>query len=418
MRASALACPVVVYPIVILLSFDSLANMCHCKSVQPFLADLPGTPPIESAEFWQRPERVEASPDPDTATAQTIKIMCGHVKRAANDPLLQQTAAQAVSQFGGLAGDTQDAALQAACAAWWWHKLYVKFVLHDFIIANRLGEYGHLQGLISPEILVRMDKPEGDCAIFVMGIAAMLRSMDIPYELVTVKVSRREPHEYGHVYLYVVLADGRRIPLDASHGEYPGWQVPTRDILYAENQEGTPALQAWDADGNPVADQGSRFEGLHMYGLRAGLGDVQCYEDGTCEDVPTGTVTSTLPGDVLTYPAGAGQEPATPGPASTGQFVDYTTGKTYVGATYTAPAKSSSQWASFAAAMGTAGFDLAKLSAIQPGTVLSANGAILRQNPGYAVGTPTTALNLGSNSTLIIALVVVAVAGLMFMGKR
>ena len=176
--------------------------------MQPFLADLPGTPPIESQEFWSNPERVEASPDPDTATAQTIRIMCGHVKRAAADPLLQQTAARAVSQFGGLAGDTDDAALQVACAAWWWHKLYVKFVLHDFIIANRLGEYGHLQGLISPEILVRMKKPEGDCAIYSMGIAAMLTCYGIPYEFAAVKAKLSPGYiaELGRVKVGVTVA--------------------------------------------------------------------------------------------------------------------------------------------------------------------------------------------------------------------
>jgi hypothetical protein len=387
---------------------------------------------------------VEASADPDTATAQTIRIMCGHVKRASADPLLQQTAAQAVSQFGGLAGDTQDAALQVACAAWWWHKLFVKFLLHDLFIWNKLGEQGHLQGLISPEILVRMKDPEGDCAIFSMGIAAMLTCYGIPYEFVTVKVNRREPTEYGHVYLYVVLSDGRRIPLDASHGDYPGWQVPTRDILYKENQQGTPALQVWDSDGNPVADQGSRFGGLHMYGLRGGLGhgfvgrQIGLGDDTTGDDTTVDTSTT----DGTTYGAtSGGQCPGSPGcpgyvdpsaasyaapttfttlcadgsaPIATGGCSSsggYATG-------YTAPAQSSSAaWAAFATAMGKAGMTLAEINAIQPGTVVGANGTILRQASGIAVPGTTLATTLGSNSTLIIGLVVVG-GLLLFMAKR
>jgi hypothetical protein len=358
---------------------------------------------------------VEASADPDTATAQTIRIMCGHVKRAASDPLLQQTAAQAVSQFGGLAGDTQDSALQAACAAWWWHKLYVKFLLHDLFIWNKLGEQGHLQGLISPEILIRMKDPEGDCAIFSMGIAAMLQAFGIPYEFVTVKVNRREPHEYGHVYLYAVTGDGRRIPLDASHGDYPGWQVPSRDILYAENETGTPALQSWDADGNPVADQGSRFGGLHMYGLRSGLGTEYDSEGLPIEDPANttygdGTSGGTYPLDPFSQDGGVAV------PQGGSVFVT-STGTIYSGASYSAPSQSSTGWAAFATAMGKAGMTLAEINAIQPGTVVGANGQILRQSTGYAVPGTTLTSALGSNSTLIIGLV--AVAGLMlFMGKR
>jgi hypothetical protein len=387
--------------------------------VHSFLADLPGTPPIESQAFWSNPERVIASPDPDTATAQTIRIMCGHVKRAASDSLLQQTAAQAVSQFGGLAGDTQDAALQMACAAWWWHKINVKFVLHDFIIANRLGEYGHLQGLISPEILVRMQDPEGDCAIFSMGIAAMLTAAGIPYEFVTVKVNRREPTEYGHVYLYAVLADGRRIPLDASHGQYPGWQVPTRDIFYKENEQGTPALQAWDSDGNPVADQGSRFEGLHMYGLRGGFG-ATCVDDGEGGQICTNDGTDGTGGVALGPPDPGvdvgGIVVPQGGSVSFGTFSD-SSGSPYSGSVYSAPSQSSSSWANFATAMGKAGMTLAQINAIQPGTVVGANGQILRQATGIAVPGTTLSTALGSNSTMIIGLV--AVAGLLlFMGKR
>jgi hypothetical protein len=404
--------------------------MWYVWSVQSFADRLPGTPPIDSPEFWQQPFAEPASPDPDTATAQTIRIMCGHAKRAAKDPLLQQTAAQAVSQFGGLAGDTDDAAAQVACAAWWWHKLYVKFLLHDFLIWKHLGEQGHLQGLISPEILIRMQKPEGDCAIFSMSIAAMLTCYGIPYEFVTVKVNRREPHEYGHVYLYAVVAGGRRIPLDASHGNYPGWQVPTEDILYAENQQGTPALQAWDMDGNAVADRGSRFEGLHMYGLRAGLGDDASDEAAwdaylASVDAENTTYGSSDGGAMGPYPSidysgnttCADGSVVGPGVSCPNQWLT-PAGTSYSGSLYQAPSQSSASWAAFATAMGKAGMTLAQINAIQPGTVVGANGQILRQSTGYAIpGTAALTSALGSNSTMIIGLA--AVAGLLlFMGKR
>jgi len=33
-------------------------------------------------------------------------------------------------------------------------------------------------------------------------------------------------------------------------------------------------VQVWDSSGNPVADRGSQYDGLHNY-MRRGMGDVQ-----------------------------------------------------------------------------------------------------------------------------------------------
>ena len=87
------------------------------------------------------------------------------------------------------------------------------------------------------------------------------------------------------------------------------------------------------------------------------------------------------------------------------------------GFTYTVPSQTSAQWAGFVTAMGKAGMTLAQMSALKPGMVVRPDGTILQQSTGYAIPGTTIASSLGSNSTLIIALV--AVAGLMmFMGKR
>jgi hypothetical protein len=355
--------------------------------VQPFAADLAGTPQIDSPAFWAQPFRVPASSDPDTATAQTILIMCGHVRKAAGDPVVQYRAADAASQFRGLAG-TRDDARAVAAAAWWWCKTYLKFVHHEFIIRQRLGESGHLQGLISPEVLVRMEKPEGDCAIFSECIAAFLTVFGIPYEFVTVAANPSETDVFSHVYLYAVLPDGSRLPLDASHGQYPGWQVPSAHVT---------RRQVWDSDGNPVADRGSRFDGLHNYGLR-GLGEYD--ESGAWVDTAASTDPYLQPGGT-TYDLGPGYFGTTP-PAGS----------------ITAPSQTSSQWGVFASSLAKMGFDLAKINAIQPGTVVAADGSILRQNPGYAVGSPTVAANLGiSTTTLMIGGVALLAVVFMFSGK-
>jgi len=349
--------------------------------VQPFAADLAGTPPIESAQFWKQPYRVPASSDPDTATAQTILLMCGQVRESARDagretfadqaPMVGETARGAFGQFGGLSGydlarSPELTARAVAESAFWWCKTFVRFVHHEFIIRQRLGEAGHLQGLISPEVLVRMAKPEGDCAIFSECVAAFLTVFGIPYEFVTAAVNPSEPEVFSHVYLYAVLPDGSRLPLDASHGKYPGWQVPSAHVS---------RRQVWDSNGNPVADHGSRFDGLHNYGMR-GLGQTSGVDPETGEEW---------------------------GPANT----------------ITAPSQNSAQWASFATSLASMGFKLAEINAIQPGTVVSANGAILRQTPGYSVGSPTLSANLGmSTTTLVVGGLALVAVLFMFSGRK
>jgi hypothetical protein len=86
--------------------------------------------------------------------------------------------------------------------------------------------------------------------------------------------------------------------------------------------------------------------------------------------------------------------------------------------TFTAPAQSSDAWANFATKMGTLGFNLLQIKAIQPGTLVSRDGAILRQNPGYAVGSPGITANLGmSTTTLMIGALGLVAVMFMFSGR-
>jgi hypothetical protein len=367
-------------------------------------------PPVGSAQWWSMPERYSISGDPDTDTARTVQIMCDQIKKGADDPAVREAAFRAMQQFGG-----RDA-LSLAWAAWYWCKTYIRLVHHKFLLRRHLGESDHLQGLISPDALVRMPRPEGDCAIFTSCLCSFLRIFGVPYEIVTLKVNPREPYDYSHVYAYAVLQDGTRFPLDGSHGTEPGWQVPSRDILFQQNQTGSPAIQVWDSDGNRVPDRGSRFEGLGNYGLRGhrGLGDLTCldYNDpSSCSQTDTTSSSADL---CALYPASctAGVPSSTVTPDTT---VAGTPG-------YTVPSPGSAAWAGIAAQLIKGGMTLAQINAIQPGTVVSANGAILRQNPGYAVpagGTSAAISSLTSSSMMPWLLgAVVIIGGVALVGGR
>jgi len=223
-------------------------------------------------------ERYQASlTDPDQATAETIAIMCRHIANSASDPLFQKYAREAVWRFGGgVSGGCPIAANKilrfnardpriCAFADFWWSRHYIKFVHHEEMLMKWLNEADQLQLLISPDALIRMVRPQGDCAIFTMAICALLKCQGVEFEIVTVAVSRDRPNEYSHVFPRAVLPNGARLTLDAGRsgfvGMYPGWQVPMSHRF---------RTQVWDEDGRPIQDV-PQWSGLHDY-VRRGMG--------------------------------------------------------------------------------------------------------------------------------------------------
>jgi hypothetical protein len=262
------------------------------------LLDAPRAPRVSDqlAASWLRSARetgagrVPSAPDSVGATAQTVEVMCSQIAASARDAEVRSLAAGAAARFRGgpfympaAAGDraTSDpAALAGSC--WWWAKHFIQFELHDKTIRRLLNEADQQQLLISPDVLVRMENRRGDCAIYTELICAFLSVLGVRWEIVTVAANPREPGVFSHVYPRAVLPDGSRLALDASHGKYPGWQVPRAH---------TSRIQVWDMRGRPVADSDSRWNGLHGY--QRGLGDDA--EGTPFTYTPDVSTTTTLP---------------------------------------------------------------------------------------------------------------------------
>lgn len=220
--------------------------------------------PLLSRAFLDRAERLQSSPDADTATAQTVRRMCQMIATAARDPLVIATARDAASRYRGgpfyKGGAGADVAL--ARSAWWFTKHALSFIHHEEQIRMLFNESDQLQLLISPDVVLRMNPPAGDCAIYTMLVCALLKVSGVPFEIVTAAVDSRQPAMFTHVYARAVIAaSGTRLPLDASHGSYPGWEVPRAHMA---------RKQVWDESGNAIADA-QPWPGLHGY-QRRGLG--------------------------------------------------------------------------------------------------------------------------------------------------
>ncbi len=272
-----------------------------------------GAPAVDSPEWWRRVERTDVSADPDKATAQVIRRMCELAASSASDPVLRGYARQAVRQFRGGplwaaagvdpftagAGDGRRAAAIAE-SVWLWAKFYLRFVHHSRMIWDRLRERDQWQLLISPDALVQMRPMKGDCAVYSSLIAAMLQALGVPWEFETLAVDPEQPEVYSHVFVLAVMPDGSRVPLDASHGDYPGWQVPAHDVYRS---------QVWDSAGRPVKAS-RKFRGLHSYAWRRGrrgLGDTNLWDVwGLDPAVDAGYAPPTAPAAPVYSTGGAG----------------------------------------------------------------------------------------------------------------
>lgn len=232
--------------------------------------------------------------DSDVSTAQTIAKMVLLIRESCGDPLMQQVSMRAVQSFGPLApgGDAGDrAARSVAWGVWWAVKHMMKFVQDSPAITKMFGPNDALELLISPAVMIRSRQMEGDCDDYTMMICAMLDCCGVPWEICTVAASIEDPSRYSHVYPRAALPDGTRIVLDASHGKYPGWEVPKSRQF---------RLQVWDENGNAISnDARSQWDGLHGYeNRRPGMGAIGCLdydEDGNCIDDDSGDTTLTIP---------------------------------------------------------------------------------------------------------------------------
>lgn len=220
-----------------------------------------------------RLERFPAAQDTDSVTSQTIRLMCRYIRESADDPVIQAAAAHAVRYF---AGGSDDPTIRA-WAVYWFVKHNVKFVV-DEAPMFRLGEQNQQDLLISPSVLIRMQKPEEDCDGFTMLGAALLKALDIPFVIVTIAADPNDPARWSHVFLMAMLSGGP-LNMDISHGSGPGWIVPKAHTF---------RWQAWDCDGNAVSIPRPRRHSLNGW-VPSGLGQ----DLSSLDELPVGTTSDT-----------------------------------------------------------------------------------------------------------------------------
>ena len=332
-------------------------------------------------------EKIPAAPDTDTSTKQTIAKMCEYIAAGASDDVCKFWALQAKERWA------QGPDLAQQCwGVWWLVKHAVKFA-KDEPRLFQIGEPDALDLLIAPAVLVREQDRKEDCDGFTMLVCCLLKILGIPSVIVTVAADPSDPERWSHVFPMAEV-NGAYLPMDASHGKFPGWMVPRDHIS---------RWQAWDLNGNPVQAFPSQAKNtLHGYlprgvpmrvgrarrrGMRGlgqdlsgevatptdyntystSSGDYQAFSDGTILD-PNGNSVSSIPGYTpLSGPLQPGQAPAYAPIPSTAVSTPATP-------TTTSAAGTPTNWTGIINSIVSGGLKAAQLATLPPGYVIGANG--------------------------------------------
>jgi transglutaminase-like putative cysteine protease len=151
----------------------------------------------------------------DKAVADTVLIMKDLTYRYAGNPIVIQAVREAV-KGNGLTGE------ETCRAIYYYVKGKVKFRNDNAVIEGK-------EVLITPDLLLSLDNPMGDCDDFSTLIGTMLNVVGIPFTFVTVAGMPDYPNVLSHIYV-AAYVDGMRIVMDASHGPVFKWEVPDYSI--------------------------------------------------------------------------------------------------------------------------------------------------------------------------------------------
>ena len=163
---------------------------------------------------------IEAGDGGDGGVARTVGIMNGHCNKALSCEQIKD--ALRIAGISSSMGEDE-----VISRVFRYIKGKVRFI-EDEKQLEKLFEFNHAKGrelLISPPVLLSMQKPMGDCDDFSMLACTMLNSSGVKCDFITVAADERHPEIFTHIYCLITKKDGTQVPFDASHGKDVGWET-------------------------------------------------------------------------------------------------------------------------------------------------------------------------------------------------
>lgn len=228
-------------------------------------------PVFDSAHFGSVPSTyssVLTNPNSsDISTRDTIQQMVRLAKAYSTDPTVQSAVASATSYLPIDAPSSE-----VVEAIYDWIKANIQFVEDESVLAEVFGYGADKELLLTPPRLLTMPSPAGDCDDYSTLLASMLIGSDsnVGVSFVTVAVDDSQPNRFSHVYVLASLPCGESVPLDASHGQYPGWEA---EGIYRKQVWKITGVKRHSNNSNGDCNGNKKREGIGMI-PGSGLGQI------------------------------------------------------------------------------------------------------------------------------------------------
>lgn len=167
--------------------------------------------------------RYTVTPVPDAGdgqTARVIELMARYAVEDSSSPEVLEAVRRAQEDLPGAEPEEQ---------VFHYVRSRIRFVYDEVTALPLQSWYADpiIEALIRPrDMIASLPFAQGDCDDFSMLVAAMLMAQGVDVAYVTVAADPADPAQFSHVYV-ASYRDGRRIPVDASHGPRAGWEAET-----------------------------------------------------------------------------------------------------------------------------------------------------------------------------------------------
>lgn len=168
----------------------------------------------------------------DRAVLDTIHRMIAVARHSASLPIVVDAVSYCLDRLSPPI--TQ---LDIANSIYWYIKARVAFETDEQILMEQFGftreQAEDTDLIISPEMLLSVPYPKGDCDCFATLTAAMLKCAGIKASFVAIAVDELEPYRFSHVFCRGLI-NGQWLGMDTSHGHYVGWETSKYRFRQAE----------------------------------------------------------------------------------------------------------------------------------------------------------------------------------------
>ena len=160
----------------------------------------------------------------DISVADTIHKMRSIARASVHSGLVRTAVNDAVKELNTTSTDRD-----ICKAIFYWIKSHVAYVEDEQLNMTALGMDSNqaidTELLITPDTLLNMQYPMGDCDDFSTLCASMLLMLGFKVAFVTIAADGDLPTVLSHVYVKTWLDDENKgLYMDCSHGPYVGWE--------------------------------------------------------------------------------------------------------------------------------------------------------------------------------------------------